>query len=491
MAVHVGGRGPGHLARVGSRAWTPASLFANGEDGCWLDPSDATSLFQNSNGTGAVTATSDPVGRISDKSGRGKHLTQATAGARPTWNSAGYIQTDGSSQYIYTTSIPWTSAWTLIAAFQSTSTAAGRLFGRDTYQSLFDANDGTATWYASGSTTAVPIARQPRNLPHILTHRRTDDSTAIVRWDGYQVASFNPTEVSNVDYLVIGAQTIFGATKGAVRCYGLVLVNRALTDVEVQQAEAYFTGKIAGAQFSSPCDVFVIAGQSNTYFGATLDSGIDVSNASTYEFTQAQDIIAANDPLDTFVGRNSGKIGFAMEFARQYVTAGQLAAGRKILLVHCGLGGTGFSSSLPDSWSAGSGSLRDRTIARAKAALVAAPGSVLKGLLWHQGESDAAAGGTAVSGYAANLDGLISDFRSSVVGAGNAPPVVVGGMVPGYVALNGADYATVQAALAATGSRNSRAAYVDPTGLGTTDIHFSAADQRTLGQRYYTAWAAL
>jgi len=64
--------------------FSPASLFAAGEQGAWYDPSDLSTLFQDSAGTTPVTAAGQPVGRMVDKSGRGNHATQATAAARPT-----------------------------------------------------------------------------------------------------------------------------------------------------------------------------------------------------------------------------------------------------------------------------------------------------------------------------------------------------------------------------------------------------------------------
>ena len=44
------------------------NLFANGEPGFWLDPSDFSTMFQDSAGTTAVTAVEQPVGLILDKS---------------------------------------------------------------------------------------------------------------------------------------------------------------------------------------------------------------------------------------------------------------------------------------------------------------------------------------------------------------------------------------------------------------------------------------
>jgi hypothetical protein len=78
-------------------SWTPADLFASGEQGGWYDPSDLSTMFQLSTGTTAV-AVGDPVGYIADKSGRGNHLTQANAAFRPVLRQNGglyYLEFDG------------------------------------------------------------------------------------------------------------------------------------------------------------------------------------------------------------------------------------------------------------------------------------------------------------------------------------------------------------------------------------------------------------
>jgi hypothetical protein len=48
--------------------FSPASLFAAGEQGAWYDPSDFSTMFQDSAGTTPVTAVEQPVGLILDKS---------------------------------------------------------------------------------------------------------------------------------------------------------------------------------------------------------------------------------------------------------------------------------------------------------------------------------------------------------------------------------------------------------------------------------------
>ena len=48
--------------------FSPASLFAAGEQGAWYDPSDFSTMFQESTGVTPVTAVEQPVGLILDKS---------------------------------------------------------------------------------------------------------------------------------------------------------------------------------------------------------------------------------------------------------------------------------------------------------------------------------------------------------------------------------------------------------------------------------------
>ena len=78
--------------------WTPSAIFYGGEPGVWYDPSDLTTLFQDSAGTTPVTAVGQTVGRILDKSGRDNHATQATLGFRPTY-SARYNRYTYSEQF--------------------------------------------------------------------------------------------------------------------------------------------------------------------------------------------------------------------------------------------------------------------------------------------------------------------------------------------------------------------------------------------------------
>lgn len=94
---------------AGDKVWerivpfTPLSLFSNGEQGVWFDPSDLSSMYQDAAGT-IPAAIGQPVGLILDKSGNGNHASQATTTARPTLmqdvGGRPYLSFDGVDDYM-------------------------------------------------------------------------------------------------------------------------------------------------------------------------------------------------------------------------------------------------------------------------------------------------------------------------------------------------------------------------------------------------------
>ena len=66
-AFYDAGFGP-FVRQPSGSVFSPASLFAAGEQGVWYDPSDFTTMFQDSTGTTPVTAVEQPVGLLLDKS---------------------------------------------------------------------------------------------------------------------------------------------------------------------------------------------------------------------------------------------------------------------------------------------------------------------------------------------------------------------------------------------------------------------------------------
>jgi len=131
----------------------PRSLFAAGEQGAWYDPSDFSTLYQDSAGTTPVTAVGQPVGKILDKSGRGNHASQTTAASRPTLqqdsNGLYYLSFDGTDDSMVTPSINFTGTdkMTVWAGVRKLSDAAIGILAELSTNS--DSTNGTFTLAAS------------------------------------------------------------------------------------------------------------------------------------------------------------------------------------------------------------------------------------------------------------------------------------------------------------------------------------------------------
>src|SRR5262245_40344941 len=59
-------------------------LFLAGNAGAYFNPANSSKMFQNSNGTTAVTVAGDPIGLFNPTSGA-ITASQSSAGARPFW----------------------------------------------------------------------------------------------------------------------------------------------------------------------------------------------------------------------------------------------------------------------------------------------------------------------------------------------------------------------------------------------------------------------
>lgn len=75
----------------GGSVFSIASLFVNGERGAWFDPSDLSTLFQDTSESTQVFADGDPVALMKDKSGNGLDVFQSTSSARPVYRTDGSV----------------------------------------------------------------------------------------------------------------------------------------------------------------------------------------------------------------------------------------------------------------------------------------------------------------------------------------------------------------------------------------------------------------
>ena len=241
-------------------------LFASGEQGAWYDPSDMSTLFQDSAGTVPVTAVEQPVGRILDKSGRGNHASQATTTKRPVLKiDAGgryYLSFDGVDDALQTGNIDFTgtdkmTVWAGVTKLSITDIQAiaelSNTFANNSTFLLY-AYDGAATIkyeFGSRGTSAAlaattdskynaPTSNVVTGIGHIL------GDMCSLRVDGLQVGQ-STTDQGTVNYgnypLYIGARA---ATSNLFngRLYGLIVRGAQSSLSQIEATELYMKKKV-------------------------------------------------------------------------------------------------------------------------------------------------------------------------------------------------------------------------------------------------------
>lgn len=102
-----------------NRLWSILLLFLGDKQGCWFDPSDLSTLFQDIAGTVPVTADGDPVALVLDKSGNGNHSYQSVSGNRLVYRASGglhWLSFNGVNQFLETEEVPLTGTFYLACA---------------------------------------------------------------------------------------------------------------------------------------------------------------------------------------------------------------------------------------------------------------------------------------------------------------------------------------------------------------------------------------
>ena len=160
------------MAKSGVITFTPLSLFANGEQGAWYDPSDLTTMFQDAAGTTPVTAAEQPVGLLLDKS-KGlvlgpelvvngtfdTDLTGWSVGASYSWVSGRMFRVGGASDSALqsiTTKIG--STYELIVDYEVLSNSLRILWGGTIVSQPNGTGKYRALLVATGTSTQITFA---------------------------------------------------------------------------------------------------------------------------------------------------------------------------------------------------------------------------------------------------------------------------------------------------------------------------------------------
>jgi len=238
--------------------WEPTNLFANSEQGAWYDPSDLTTLFQNSNGTTAV-AVGDPVGYIADKSGNTNHAIQATSDRRPVLREAGglyYLEFDGANSCLATSAIDFSGG-------DQMSLSTGARKEGSSNQMIAELSDNIANnagtfrlfgnstlWrYSSKGSSLVSGTASPYNAPVTSILTGTSDISAdqlTIRVDGVDKESVTTNQgTGNYGNYVLnmGARNNGAAQPLTGDIYGLIVRNVVSNAADIAFTEAYLAAK--------------------------------------------------------------------------------------------------------------------------------------------------------------------------------------------------------------------------------------------------------
>lgn len=248
-----------------SPAFTPARWFRGGEQGAWFDPSDITTVFQDAAGTTRAVA-NDPVGLILDKSGRGNHASQATAGLRPTLkqDAAGYYYLEFTDHVLTTAAIDLsgTDKLTLAACVRKASDAAtaclveGALGGAAVTFSVF-APLGAANNYSVRTTDALGIDELTLTtftapLTNVLSFSINRALSGAANVIDPRVNGRVPSSAANSDAATTGNFTSavyhIGRRDGSTlpfvgSVYGLVICGATKTDTERGRADRWLAAR--------------------------------------------------------------------------------------------------------------------------------------------------------------------------------------------------------------------------------------------------------
>ena len=288
-------------------AWNPLSLFRASEHGIVADPSDLSTLFQDSAGTTPVTADGQPVGLILDKS-QGLVLGPelVTNGGLDT-DLSGFSVTGGSAAWVsgeahcvasgsgaevkFIYAIPTVAGVTYRVVFDayvlaghSLYSAVGTYVGgldltgwavanvtpltKTRYEYVFKASGTTSYWSAMGYSAGtaemfvdnVSVKELPGNNASQPTAaaRPLKTSTGACHWINYDVVddALNITFASSLGSnctiaranvggapTILTGQTIGTSYADSTDNAGLVIVNRALTGQETADLTAWLTAK--------------------------------------------------------------------------------------------------------------------------------------------------------------------------------------------------------------------------------------------------------
>lgn len=237
---------------------------------------------------------------------------------------------------------------------------------------------------------------------------------------------------------------------------------------------------IPHVQFGKRYQIIIVGGQSNAVSRAPVIPEWQVDSTGIYQLGRFGDtnltVIPAREPLAYWDASGGGFVLTAINLLRASETEPS-----DYLIIPAAMGSSGFVDHM---WTAGTGPLYVDMVERTKAALARYPGSTIRAVFWHGGESEWIEADDGYNeDYPEQMAAMVAQLRADLPLDG--VPFLMGGLVPEWAAWHSPNPEEVLPAVAeAVG-----ACYVTAEGLVPLKdgVHFELGSQQTLGRRYFTA----
>lgn len=249
--------------------FNPLVMFSAGEQGCWFDPSDLTTLFRDTAGTLPANAHGQKVALMLDKSGNGNHLVQTNVARQPLlqmddggrWN----LRFDGVDDTMITSVyMPFSSSsnLTAISGVEKLSSKRGQLFetnsnNRGAFMMTINGADNSDNYRVETRNDAARNLQTPFGsypAPHksvfaMITknYPETTNDTVVLRVNGVEFSLIGPAAAMNtnyVDYTLHLGSRLGGSFFANMRFYGGIIRGAVTDQTLLDEVETWMSNKI-------------------------------------------------------------------------------------------------------------------------------------------------------------------------------------------------------------------------------------------------------
>jgi len=223
--------------------------------------------------------------------------------------------------------------------------------------------------------------------------------------------------------------------------------------------------------------VFIMAGQSNMAGRGIVEAEDTISDKRIFSINKDGQIIIAKEPLHFYEPERIG-LDCGLSFAKTLIT--KIPDSITILIIPTAVGGSSIRQWLGDS-TYRNVKLFSNFLSKVE---IAKQNGVIKGILWHQGESDA--NEKDIPLHKQRLRALFSKFRSAI--GNNELPVLLGEL--GSFSENPENFNLINKAIHEYAAEDKNSSVISTKDLKDKGdhLHFDSKGQRTMGNRFAEAY---